>query len=277
MSSQPIRVVGYSERGLVNALVHYLRYHQEALPDFLRSFEWLVPHHQDGNIEHIITWFDECEVTFIVESSFAQFGDPDLILVLAPRDQTMQRHLFFIEGKVVPWEKSAKPNSEGMSLRGFNSSINGQLSLRYRLARALAAYDTEAMIQGSGYPPALVEPPELHQAAKKELKDPIRKPRHLQKPQVLQTLVPMLKTGGPESASSFIEAAFLLSITADSENPLPRQSEDALPLYPANDEYEAKCAEIAKTRTGWTGWKKLAERIEGLGEDGDFKEVYDLS
>jgi hypothetical protein len=58
------------------------------------------------------------------------------------------RQLLFVEAKAGPYIFSARSNSVGMQEPGFNSAINGQLSLKYRLACALERAEPNAAAGG---------------------------------------------------------------------------------------------------------------------------------
>jgi hypothetical protein len=63
-----------------------------------------------------------------------QFGNPDLILACRTGTEATT-HVVLVEAKVVPYLGSAMSNADDtMKANGFNSSINGQLALRHRLA-----------------------------------------------------------------------------------------------------------------------------------------------
>jgi hypothetical protein len=163
-------IVWYGERGIINALVVALQAQgTHGWSKLLRAVQWA---HGEAH-----AWLSDLErVVALVEVGFAQFGDPDLILILHGKDW---RRVVFVEAKVVPYASSAMSNREGMRQKGFNSSINGQLALRYRLAHALA---------GSGRDTSLIEPTELHQAYVHALGDAAWYPRRLQKPEVRRIL-----------------------------------------------------------------------------------------
>jgi hypothetical protein len=106
--------------------------------NFFLLYKWC------GNNQEI-DWISHLQnVDIIVEVGLGQFGDPDLIFVCSLDDNT-KKHIFF-EAKVVPYDISAIANSEGMRTAGFNSSINGQLSLKYRFVQALKQWNGKTSI-----------------------------------------------------------------------------------------------------------------------------------
>ena len=206
-------------------------------------------------------------IVYLVEPSFAQFGDPDIVIVLRAREA---QWLFFVEAKVVSYKHSARSNAVGMQKTGFNSSINGQLSLRYRLARALSTYSC-----GQG---ELVEPVTLHSAAKTDLSDPARRARHLTKKANLTHLVDSQLVGQGSCAGALpglLERTWFLALTeepADSTCPLPTSpTDDLAPCYFGGE--DAALADQAWRHTGWLSWRVLEDALSGLAEDSDYELV----
>lgn len=172
-------IVWYGERGIVNALVADLSARGEAgaadgVRDLLLAVQWAG----DG----VADWIAQItRVTFLVEVSVAQFGNPDLILACDVEPGSPQ-HVVFVEAKVVPYLGSAMDNALRMATRGYNSSINGQLALRYRLSHALAAVPEQRQV---------VEPATLHTQYRNQLGDPAVRPRRLSDPCVSAILDPL--------------------------------------------------------------------------------------
>ena len=168
-------VVWYGERGVVNALVTGLAGRQDVVAgvkNLLQGIRWV-----DGGARD---WIDSVSgVSFLVEVGMGQFGNPDLILACRTGTEATT-HVVFIDVKVVPYLGSAMSNTKDtMAARGFNSSINGQIALRHRLAHALHRWD------GNG---TLAEPQDLHAAYQRRnmgLGDPAGQPRGLAKPGAL--------------------------------------------------------------------------------------------
>ena len=86
----PINLFGYSERGMVNALCYEMRYSVDGLR-LLREFLNLLtfPHSQPD-------FADVQSATFIVEQSFSDFGDLDLLILL----DGSKKQAVFLEAKV---------------------------------------------------------------------------------------------------------------------------------------------------------------------------------
>ena len=282
--SDEANVVGYSERGLVNSLVYLMRQDPSHLLRFLECCDWdpASPNHHplpDGDALLGALNGGTASITYIVETSFAQFGDPDLIIVI---NSPERRWRFFVEAKVISYDKSAKENqtgpSPGMQQAGFNSSINGQLSLKYRLARALAVYPSS---QGR-----LQEPDTLFEAAKRDLLDPSGSrsnpkgtPRHLEKAANLKLLVERHLIQPRQSPEDFLRDTWFIALTHEEDdkhpNPIPgSRARDKNPVY---FEHESpKLSGIAWHHTGWSSWAKLRDQMPSLKSNDDFKAVWEI-
>ena len=67
-------------------------------------------------------------IVVIVEAGFAEFGWPDAIIVANAPDH--RRYVVFVEAKAGLYLAEAQNYS--VREQGFNSSINGQFTLRYQ-------------------------------------------------------------------------------------------------------------------------------------------------
>jgi hypothetical protein len=133
--------------------------------DFLRKIEFVFRDRTHVDLP------DGTEVVVIVEAGFAEFGWPDAILVA--NTPTGGRMVFFLEAKAGMYRNEAQDYTKRD--RGFNSKINGQFTLRYRLSRALQSF--------RGDHPRLSEPQTLAAAYGEET------PRRLSKPENLEHIV----------------------------------------------------------------------------------------
>jgi hypothetical protein len=123
----------YGERGLVDSLFLDLQAGGK-LVAFLNKIKFPF-----GDPPHLGLG-DDTEVTVIVEAGFggnrAGFGWPDAVVVATlPSGRKL---ILFIEAKAGLYADEAADFTARK--KGFNSKINGQLSLRFRLARALVSY-----------------------------------------------------------------------------------------------------------------------------------------
>ncbi|PQO30758.1 hypothetical protein C5Y96_14970 [Blastopirellula marina] len=171
----PVKVSWYGERGIVNAVVAGLINAEVAgVIAFLNQVEW------GGEPPHLE---EITSVELIVEIGCGEFGDPDLIIICKSGEEV--RLVTFVEAKVISYEVSAGSNQLGMRVKGYNSTINGQLSLKYRLAIALSQWNNPD--------DDLRESKEIYDAyhrpgARSGLGDTMQRARHLKKPTVLQML-----------------------------------------------------------------------------------------
>lgn len=228
----------YGERGVVNAMVTHLQANGAGRA-FVQSIHWANPEAPDW-VKNVT------DVAFIVEPGLADFGSPDLILICTIRDENRPRCVF-VEAKVVPYAASAMPNEPGMAAEGYNSSINGQLALKFRFAKSLAASAPGVA--------CLSEPAVVHLGYQVGLSDPKGRPRRLQKRAIIeQILFPHNLLGLPIDRFAFV------ALTWDDET-FFHQDDDRLPKFfdePNHDCYEAMASQI-----GWIGYRCLDD-IDGL-------------
>lgn len=196
-------IVWYGERGVVNAMVTHLDSDIDRGRQFLRAIQWM-------NDNGVPDWVEEVtELTYIVELGLAHFGNPDLILVCKCKGEEQPRCVL-VEAKVVPYAASAVCNNPGMQIPGYNSSINGQLALKYRFANAA---------NGA----VVVEPEPIHHAYQEVLGDPQNYPRRLLKPQVINVLQQHGLLGLPLDHFSFVALTWdTIPFFGQDGNPLPR-------------------------------------------------------
>ena len=233
-----VSVFWYGERGVVNSLVIAIQAGGvSAVSALLRQVQWA-----DNSQPAWLTGI--ASVSMIVEPGCSEFGDPDLILVLTANDA--QRYVVYFEAKVVTYAASAVPNSKGMEEKKFNSSINGQLSLRYRMSLALAQWNGTA---------GLVEPATIYKQYRRSSKEggineKLAKPRHLLKKSVLKLLREAGIHGVPAKHFHF------LAVTSDHEldlsTSMPREIR---PLF--LDDEGKDCWEQISPRVGWLGFSKI--------------------
>jgi hypothetical protein len=175
----------YGERGLVNGLFLDLRESGRTV-EFLRKIEFAY------RSERHIDLPGATDIVVIVEAGFAEFGWPDAILVARTPDQS--RMVFFVEAKAGLYRDEAQDYAQRDA--GFNSTINGQFTLRYRLANALRTFQ--------GGQTRLVEPTALATAYGEP------NPRRLSKPGNLRHIVQPHLLG----ASGY----FFVALTDDAAN-----------------------------------------------------------
>jgi hypothetical protein len=246
------RLNWYGERGIVNALVTHIATLSDPLAGLSRllgAVEWA-----NGSAD----WTKELrEASVYVEVGLADFGNPDLIIVCTSADKV--RRLVFVEAKAGPYIFSARSNTVGMREPGFNSAINGQLSLKYRFARALEAAAPHP--EEGGYA-AIAESPAMLAQYQARLNDPRSIPRRLFKPEIITNLLMHnALLGHPERQCCYV------AFTWDTQDRAffrdQQVGEDALPIL--LDDEGNSVFEGMKDRIGWLGYRACVEalRLEG--------------
>lgn len=235
-----VNVSWYGERGIVNAVVAGLiNAGVGGVVSFLKQVEWGGAPPQLGEIT---------SVELIVEMGCGEFGDPDLIIICKSEKEVLLAT--FVEVKVIPYEVSAGSNQQGMRVKGYNSTINGQLSLKYRLAMALS--------QWNGPDNELREPDKIYDAyrcpgAQDGLGDMNTRARHLKKSTVLH----MLSTAGLAKLKP--DQFRFVAWTWDSKAFFQREdfgNSDHRPLFLDNEGQENW--NITKSKLGWIGFQQIA-------------------
>lgn len=236
-----VDVVWYGERGVVNALVDHLA------DAGIAGVQSLLKKATVWAGENPPKWID-CirSVEYIVEIGLGEFGDPDLMIVCHSDEWPPQ--LVFVEAKVISYGVSAIRNTDGMSARGFNSSINGQLALKYRFANALNAWDAGNEI---------VEPKPLHEVYSQDiggLADYKQQPRRLRKASVLQILKDCHLAGLPAENVCFVAMTWDSKAFFDDADPCDPV---ILPLFLS--ETGDDCWDVIKHRVGWIGYQAFGD------------------
>ena len=233
-----VSIAWYGERGVVNSLVIAIKEAGvPAVQALLGQVRW-ADNSQPAWLTNIIS------VAMVVEPGCSQFGDPDLILVLTTNDS--QRYVVYFEAKVVTYAASAVPNSKGMKEKKFNSAINGQLSLRYRMSLALAQWNGTA---------GLVEPTTIYNQYRRRSEDggineKLAKPRHLLKKSVLK----LLRDAGIHGVPA--EHFHFLAVTSDHQ--LDFSTNMSAEIRPLLLDHEGKESwEQIAPRVGWLGFSKI--------------------
>jgi len=245
------QVYWYGERGIMNAIITHLTRDGDAtggIKILLSAVSWA-----DGQVP---VWIETIEsVTLIVEVGLADFGDPDLLIVCRTPST---RKLVFVEAKVVSYIDSMQSTAPsvgarwGMTQIGFNSSINGQLSLKYRFAKALSRWDGNA--------PAIAESSAVFDAYKSRLNDSDAKApgRTLAKPSILNRIFKPLRLFGIGE-----ENCCYVALTWDTESNVFFGSgevpSDCLPVF--LNESGVDVFQSAMSRVGWIGYKRLSDSL----------------
>jgi hypothetical protein len=257
-------VFWYGERGIINAVVA----HVSTNGDFIGSVRNLLKATCWGNGNRP-PWIDDfSDARLIVEVGLADFGDPDLVIIC--RTGSGMVHLVFLEAKAQSYTDSMQQTSPlraakwGMEQDGFNSSINGQLTLKYRFANALSLWDGRA--------PAISESRLAFEAYQVRLNDsPKKSPgRSLAKPSILNGIFGRLGLAGlPEENCHYI------ALTWDCESKAffnsPDVPSDYLPVF-LGDAGEERFSTMLD-RIGWIGYKQLEDAL-GLSDATEYKAAF---
>jgi len=184
-NGQLLELIWYGERGIINSIITHM---QQSKAGFVEEVKKLIKKIQWAG-ENPADWTNSITyVHALVELGLGQFGDPDLILV-CKLDQG-QKHIIFLEAKAKTYRDSMMSNFDpGMKAPGFNSSINGQLTLKYRFAQAIIAAN-------NGLTKWVEEPKKLWKRyCNDKLSDPISAPRRLKKHFIISDILKPLMSG----------------------------------------------------------------------------------
>jgi hypothetical protein len=131
MSKVDVKVLGYSERGIFNSIVFYLRENSEHIAGFI--YELGI---NDGE------FFKNCTYTFLNEQSFSDFGDNDWTIIAK---KGTEKRVIFIEGKVKTFSGKSFNLCENFdklknkeSFDGISSNIFVQLYYKNLLVKILS-------------------------------------------------------------------------------------------------------------------------------------------
>lgn len=158
-----MKILGYSERGLINGLLYEIVYCRESEATALISklfgeLEWpALGRPQDQPIKIDVP--STC-CTILVEQSFSQFGTADAVFTL---ESGNRRVAVFLEGKwgrgynlVAEWDKFIGAVQTGRGFRALTSNVFCQLYLKQRLATSLVANSGENPNDGLNFDGALL-------------------------------------------------------------------------------------------------------------------------
>ncbi|HUU16345.1 MAG TPA: hypothetical protein VMW72_04280 [Sedimentisphaerales bacterium] len=185
--------------------------------------------------------------TCVIEPNFGNkgFGQPDAILRF---DYSARRFVVIVEAKLTGFEEACwQPSRRGE--KGFNSKLNGQLELDYRLAMALADFkEGMCVLEESNW----------------VLQSPYCDARILRKDNVLNTVVSKFI-----SEDLRLEDYYYLVITTDDQNPFDGTNEQYLPqLFKVEIEgnklvFPNRWQEL-NSRFGWTNYREMVRLIKKI-------------
>lgn len=145
-----LKILGYSERGVLNSLLYEIRYSNDNLQLF-NEFLSLIVFPYIGSAR-----FQVNDTTILIEQSLSDFGDADLILAL---NNMGKKQVIFIEAKVKTSQRkswSIRDESEdfkkGISEKKASSSnLFSQLYYKFMLIQALRK-DNSSLEKGVDFP-----------------------------------------------------------------------------------------------------------------------------
>jgi len=145
-----MEILGYSERGLINSLCYELKY----LPDNLRLLNNLL---SLVSFPYRTVNFQISEAKILVEQSFSDFGDADLVLLV---NNVKSKQVIFIEAKVKTYQRAYwnifeefEEFKKGIEKDKINSSnLFIQLYHKVRLVKALQIGGLKQLQNGVQFP-----------------------------------------------------------------------------------------------------------------------------
>jgi len=151
-----MKIVGYSERGAVNALLHEIFYSQSPerlLVELLALARYRFPTHGAFRLD---------EATILVEQSLSDFGDADAILLLRTDDGPMT---VFLEARVKPaqtrqWriDEEYQQFFEGTASQVSSSNVFTQLYHKVRFVSGLKSGGIAELQRGLPFPSSSTRP-----------------------------------------------------------------------------------------------------------------------
>jgi hypothetical protein len=124
--SQRVKLLGYSERGMINAMVHDLQKSNRCAEHLLAVLSLVRPR---LDLPSYITG-----IAFLVEQSFSEFGDADLVILF--RDEKGTSYSAFIEAKVAcgkSWDLEAQAYSVFKQKIELNSTEQSKQSTAHKV------------------------------------------------------------------------------------------------------------------------------------------------
>lgn len=151
-----VEIMGYSERGCLNAVLYEIRYHEKSLDilkELLNSIRF--PFLSDGN-EPKFNKITKAEI--FIDQSFSQFGDADAVFMIEKRSGG--KTIIFLEAKVktdgkqynIDTEftkfKKFKECREKEEVDGYSSNLFTQLYYKYRMIESLTNEGLDGLQNG---------------------------------------------------------------------------------------------------------------------------------
>jgi len=184
-------------------------------------------------------------IEYIIEPDFAEFGHPDAVIAL--EYEQAGRVVFILEAKRISYLKACSPKAQ-RGTSGFNSRLNGQLELDYRLAVALSHF-------GEGN--TELREPKGFQAPYEPFRNTSRK---LANPAVLSAVVSRL-------CGASLDHYFYLVVTCEDRNPLDIVGDEILPdLFKPElrgmDVTSRNCWTDMRSQFGWLNYRRMLDFVK---------------
>jgi hypothetical protein len=243
-------LIYYGERGVVNSLLNSLTRRNQ-----MRSFLSLIDWADEIKREDMFLPVESSKT--IVEVGLNEFGDPDMIIIT--EDVEGEKKFIFLEAKVGSYTENAINNQLGM-ITGYNSKINGQLSLKYRFAKALESVAENSI--------EIKESTEILRAYQDKLRDEIAHPRTLKHQSIIEKII---IPSGLHMATP--ENSYFIAMTVEDEDYNPftdADNKEYLPVF--LDEEGDNIWDELNSHVGLINLEKVKKL--GLGEK--FDEVLDI-
>jgi hypothetical protein len=183
---------------------------------------------------------DVVSIDIIIEPGFGNqgFGHPDAVIVVCFKNKP--KKVFIIEAKLSTYEKACMDNTD-KSKEKFNSSLNGQLELNYRLSIALSEFKANDA--------RLIEPELISQKYDKD------KRRKVYKKYVLDKIVSKL-------SGECLRNYYYIVLINDKCNPFINISPNPNLLPQLFDEDGKDCWTDMQSQFGWVNYDKIEGFLE---------------
>jgi hypothetical protein len=229
--NKKVKVYGYSERGIFNSIVFWLKEHPEKIAGFLSTLGINDEFFKDDNTSF----------TFLNEQSFSDFGDNDWTII-AEKDGEQQ--VIFIEGKVKTFNGkfSLDKNFEDLKgckpFDGISSNIFVQLYYKLLLTKVINGKDTTGL--------------DIHEVFKKSNKAGESIERKIGENGIVHKAIDLIK--GKGGAVQYFYVAILPDeLTSEAF----REKLQELSLFDSNEISDVRCK----------SWASIEEFFKGLGDE----------
>jgi hypothetical protein len=136
-------ISGYSERGIINSIAYFLDANSQNTFGFIECLG--LPLEKD-----------EYKYTFLIEQSFSDFGDSDLIIIIENKQKKLKK-VVFIESKIKTYQGNFKIftefnkietalNNTKKKFSGISSNLFVQLYYKYLLIKTDGESDKDTSI-----------------------------------------------------------------------------------------------------------------------------------